>query len=292
MTTLICDGNYLGHAAKHSMPRELSFRELPTGIIFGFLTRILSMAEWFETNRFIFCWDSRRSLRRESYRQYKGNRAPSTPAEKKEMHVTRQQFVVLRKRILPRIGFKNNLLVPGYEADDLMAWQAECSRAKGKVVIVTADTDMYQCIRPGIVVWNPSSKIKMTMKRFRETYGIDPLQWGMVKSIMGCPSDNIRGVEGVGIKTALKYVQGQLAITDTKAVAVRQSKKLIERNKCLIDLPYLQRFRNNVPFPPLQQDKLSMVGLKRVARKYNLRSVLTHADRWRRMMAGVFEGNE
>ena len=70
---LILDCNYLAHRAKHVFG-DLSHEGSMTGVIYGFLKDLLILSERFNTQRFIFCWDSKSSKREKIYPLYKANR--------------------------------------------------------------------------------------------------------------------------------------------------------------------------------------------------------------------------
>ena len=70
---LLVDSNSICHQAKHSMG-NLTWEEKEVGIIFGFLRQLLSLAKTFETNKFVFVWDSRISLRTKMFPDYKKTR--------------------------------------------------------------------------------------------------------------------------------------------------------------------------------------------------------------------------
>ena len=74
----------------------------------GFLKKILEYAEKFNTNEFVFCWDSRHAYRKWVYPDYKrARREGKTTEELSEIEIMFKQFVQLRRKILPELGFKN-----------------------------------------------------------------------------------------------------------------------------------------------------------------------------------------
>ena len=66
MLTLFIDGNFIAHQAFHAMG-GLSHDGKASGVVFGILSRCLGIGHLFKTNRFIFCWDSPLSYRREVF---------------------------------------------------------------------------------------------------------------------------------------------------------------------------------------------------------------------------------
>ena len=53
MKVIIVDSNALAYRAKYSM-RGLSYEQMETGVVFGFMGEIIRLARMFETNKFAF----------------------------------------------------------------------------------------------------------------------------------------------------------------------------------------------------------------------------------------------
>ena len=109
MRPVIIDCNNLCYIQRHAFGTDLSYDEEQTGIMWGFLHRLYDYAKQFETRRFLFCWDSRKSYRKLEYPEYKAHRH-NVVKPKGVLESDRRiysQFDKLRKEILPAIGFKN-----------------------------------------------------------------------------------------------------------------------------------------------------------------------------------------
>ena len=283
--TLVIDANYIGHQARATMG-ELSNDDVPTGVIFGFLSRILSLSHSFKTNHLAFCWDSKHSYRKKKYPAYKQKRIDDkTEEELKQLALAREQFTKLRRKILPAIGFRNIFMQPCLEADDLIA-----SIVFGKLgdwVIVSADQDLYQCLQNNTRMFNPSKRKMMTVERFKEEYKIHPSKWKDVKGIAGRTSDNLPGVKGVGESTAIKYLREKLKKDSVKYKAIEAGIEsgLVEAHMRLVKLPYPKTKE-----PIFAPNEFDVKGLKRVCKKYGLSSFLKGEglQDWKGMMKGEF----
>lgn len=215
MTTswLILDANYLCHRARYSMG-ELTWKGAATGVIYGFLQSVIHLQERFNTDRIVFCFDSRFSKRKKIYPAYKANRKNRKPMTDKEQEFEQEfhrQVIKLRMEYLPAIGFRNILWQQGYEADDLMASAAAtCVGQKEEAIIITADEDLFQCIRGGVRIFNPQKREWLTLQKFWERYKIHPEDWTFVKAVAGCSSDNIPGIRGIGEVKVLQYLRNEL----------------------------------------------------------------------------------
>ena len=270
MKYLILDCNYLCHRAKHST-RDLSYEGNATGIIYGLLKSLSGFQDLFNTPNFVFCFDSRTSKRKEIYPEYKANRAKKeyTEEEIEFDKKFRKQIKKLRTTYLPMIGFKNIFIQKGYESDDLMAEICLHIKSDDEAVIITSDKDLYQCISGNISCYNPQTNKLMTLQRFKKEYGITPNRWGLVKSMAGCTTDNVKGVKGIGEKFAIKYLTGEL----------RKGKKYDAL--CFPDSVKIEFFNRNLVILPmkgtkgcrLRQDKLSEFGWKEVTKLLGMKSI-------------------
>ena len=242
-TTLIIDSNSLAYIAKYSM-RGLSWNDFPTGVIFGFFSQLKELANHFQTNKFIFSWDSKKSFRRGLYPEYKAQRRERrkkrTDQEVIEDNLAFEQFYQLRRIFLPKFGFKNIFIRTGYESDDIMASlviNTPKELSKDKLIIVTTDDDLFQVLNR-CDLYHPSTKRLMTKKSFEEEFEINPLQWVEIKQLAGCTSDNVKGIEGVGEKTALKYLKNLLKSGKIYARILKEKEKVIKQNAPLVCLPF------------------------------------------------------
>ena len=231
---LIIDSNYLCHRAIHTTG-PLSHKGKPTGVIFGFLNQLYTLGQTVRPDEVVFVWDSRKSKRRQRYPFYK-NRGHNEPNE--DLIAAFSQFSELRCHILPGLGFSNNFIQSGYEADDLIAKIVK-EESEPKFITASGDQDLYQLLDyTEMFSMSKSSHIKQMTKRiFTQEYGIKPLDWIKVKQIAGCPSDTVPGIKGVGEATAFKYILGQLNPESVKYKAIEAGRDIINRNEWLVKLP-------------------------------------------------------
>jgi len=271
--SLVIDSSYIGYQARYTMG-DLSHDDLPTGVIFGFLSRILHLGLMFGTNDLSFCWDSRHSLRRDIYPDYKKKKKDRTQIELDEIALMKDQFKVLRKKILPMIGFNNHFIQPGYESDDIMA--SIVFTKLGDWILVTGDEDLFQCISNNTRVYSPSKKKMMTLKRFFEEKQITPGTWVRVKMTAGCKSDNVIGIEGVGEKKAIQFLNRQMKPGKTLD-KINAGKKLIDSNRVLVELPF-----PGTKEPTFRPNIFSMKGFEKVCKHYGFHSFLQpeHLEEW------------
>jgi len=282
--TLLIDSHYIGHQAHYSHKGLKSEDGTPTDVLFGFLSRVLFFCTMFKTNDVVFCWDSSKSIRKLEYPWYK-DRTPLNAKEKADRDKMRLQFKVLRTEILPAIGFKNNLIKTGYEADDLLA--SIVQSCIGNFVIIAGDQDLYQLLYNSRI-YHPQSKKMMTGKRLLEERECHAAEWAMVKQIAGCTSDAIPGIKGVAEKTAIKYLRNKLPVESKayKAIKSKEGQAIIDRNRWLVRLPL-----PGLNTPSFTSNHFDMKAFKKICRRYSFDSFLDEVGLlgWEDLFSGNFE---
>ena len=94
------------------------------------------------------------------------------------------------------------------EADDLIASYAKRFEAASRITISSFDSDFFQLIGPNtsILRYRGERSIVCNQDYLREKFNIEGNQYVDFKSLTGDTADNIRGVDGVGPKTASKLI--------------------------------------------------------------------------------------
>ena len=269
---LILDVHNLAHRAYHSMP-ELDHGEKPTEVILNLLTQIHHQMEIHSTNQCVFCFDSDKSHRKKVYPDYKANRKRATATAEEERSFKRfiTQLKALRTQYLPAIGFRNVFMVSGFEADDLIASITKYSLDPlDRAFIVSSDSDLYQLLNHQVAQYDPNLKKTTFAKDVRKRYGVPCSKIALLDAIAGDPTDNIKGVPGVGPVKAAQYLREELKVESKAFRMIRNSRALIERNLTLTELPL-----PGTPTFTLQQDVTlrgwhqvsDLLGLKKLKRR-------------------------
>lgn len=272
---LLIDCDCLCHRAFHTKARELTHKGRPTGVIYGFFNQVMAIQQRFRTHRIAFCFDDGDPHRLAVMPTYKESRhkrvVPKDEAkQRKSLH---RQIEDLKHDILPSIGFRNVLFSAGYEADDIIASVVykECygKSADIKAAIVSADQDLYQLLLNGrIAQYNPGNKQLETAQSVYNKWRVRPEEWAMFKAIVGCSTDDVRGVEGIGPKKAAQYIRGDLKSSGKIKAVIEQARELIELNLKVVDLPY-----DFTPEFNLRPDKITREKWKRVATSLGFESM-------------------
>lgn len=285
MNYIIVDSNGLCWIAKYAQ-KGLSYGDMETGIMFGFLSQIKKIAKDFNTNKFIFSWDSKKSIRRSLYPQYKQHRrekqAERTPQEVIEDNMAFYQFYLLRTKVLPQLGFRNIFIRTGFESDDIIASlviDPPEPLQSSKNIVVTTDDDLLQLLNR-CDIYNPRTHETTTKDKFKEKYGLNPLDWPLVKQLAGCDSDNVEGVPGVGEIKAMQYVKKQMKPGKILGRIVKEGEAIIKRNAPLVCLPLIGTK------PPegfnIVEDTFNVDNFLDVFEKYGFQSFIKDLDVWRR----------
>ncbi|MDD4029347.1 MAG: DNA polymerase I [Caldisericia bacterium] len=239
---LFIDGNHLFYRSFFAI-KDLSTPEgIPTNAIFGFLKSLLRLVQSQKPNVFAVCFDTKGGTYRSAIvPTYKANR-PVPPSS----------LIEQSKRIREILSFVE---IPwfeqsGFEADDLLATLAKQYNEKAhQVFIYSGDKDLLQLISPAVHVLVPVLKQKEPLEADEafvfEKYGVYPSQIVDFKSLVGDPSDNIKGVPKIGPKTASKMLQKYGSIQGILKSASKEKDTL---------LPWIETLENNQQIITLQRD--------------------------------------
>lgn len=132
---------------------------------------------------------------------YKAQRPPTPPDLEAQLPVIREVLHALRVPIVE---------IEGEEADDIIAGLAvRAAGAGAAVLIASADKDFLQLVNDRIQLIRPDAKETGRIGRgeVEARYGVKPEQIVDLLSLTGDSVDNIRGVPGVGEKTAAELLR-------------------------------------------------------------------------------------
>lgn len=273
---LILDSNFLCYRAFHAMG-DLSYGAIKTGVVYGFLKEVQNLQDRFGTMRVAFCFDVGNPVRKqllECYKQKRHEHRDATEEEVAARKLLRRQIRNLYSEYLPEIGYRNVYHCHGYEADDLIASLVMNLPEEQEIIIVSADGDLLQLLRPNVSIFRPGmfrnpGKV-VTLQSFYKEHGIHPKKWARVKAMAGCTSDEIPGIPRIGEKTAAKYLRGELKPTTAafKAIESKEGQTIIRTNKPIVKLPF-----EGTPVLSVVEDKITQAGWASVCDKLGLKSL-------------------
>ncbi len=176
----------------------------PTNAIFGFTGTLMKLLTDYKAEYIIAAIDMPgETFRNELYPEYKGHRR--TPPDDLVTQIPRIQQL-LETLEIPVIG------KPELEADDIIASVTQYildspNTQDVHVKIVSKDKDLEQLLCERVTMIDINKDIVITVESLMENKGIKPDQVIDVLALMGDSSDNVPGVEGIGLKTAVKLIQ-------------------------------------------------------------------------------------
>jgi len=193
----LVDASIYVFRAWHSMPNEFHDADgWPTNAVHGFARFLLELLEQERPRHIAVAFDEALDscFRNQLYPAYKANRDPA-PDELK------RQFTHC-KALCAALGL--NVLAHGeYEADDLIGSALHAARPRGfRGVIVSADKDMSQLLMESDEQWDFARGQRWGMAGVKARHGVEARQIADYLALTGDAVDNIRGVRGIGPKTA------------------------------------------------------------------------------------------
>ena len=274
-TYVVVDANYLCHRNFHAFKNTMS-GEMLDGTVYGFLRDIIQLKDELLADRMVLCFDTSNLLRAKSYPNYKLSRKEKkeelSEEERNDYQGMYQGIEKLQSKILPYLGYQNILYRQGYEADDMIAkviqWGLQ-NDPKAHYHIVSSDTDLYQLLRRNVTIYKPG-KGTYTINSLLDEFNVTPDQYIRAKAIAGDTSDNVQGVSGVGVITAIKYLRGELKPGSTKHTAIEKADKVIRRNIELMVLP----FEGTPDVEVICDDEFDRVKWKKALNKLGMVSLL------------------
>lgn len=228
---VIVDGNSLLFRAYYAtsftgtiMRRKDGF---PTNAIFGFTNMMNKIISTLKDGDLLFVsFDTgKKTFRHKEMETYKAQRKPIDEDLKLQLPVARE--------LLKAMGVFYYEL-EGYEGDDLAGTVAEIgSNANLEVDVYTSDKDYLQLINDNISIYMITKGIKeikiMNKESLFNDMGLTPDQIRDYKGLMGDPSDNIKGIPGVGEKTAIKLLQQYSSLEGIIEAMKNEKSKLAQK---------------------------------------------------------------
>ena len=199
----LIDGSGYIFRAFHALPPMTRPDGTPVNAVYGYTNMLMKLLDDLRDHSseelIAVTFDAKRTtFRNEIYPEYKAHR-PDPPPE------LIPQFALIRDATrafnIPCVERE------GYEADDLIATYAKLARAQDlEVVIVSADKDLMQLIRPGVSMRDPIKNRDIGPEQVMERFGVSPDKVVEVQALAGDSTDNVPGVPGIGVKTAAELI--------------------------------------------------------------------------------------
>jgi len=181
------------------------------GGLVGFLRSLGYVTRIFDPTRVVVVWDGKGGSgnRKNIDPNYKAQRATSRITHWGLYDTKEEETEALIGQLFRTQDYLEclpvqQMVLEKLEADDIMAYLAKrASLAGKKVTIVSSDKDFLQLVDNNIEVYAPVKKKTFTKDNIFEELKVLPVNYNLVKALLGDNSDNLQGVKGLGIKTVV-----------------------------------------------------------------------------------------
>ncbi|MGP5273585.1 DNA polymerase I [Psychrobacter faecalis] len=193
---ILVDGSYYLFRTYHALPKTMQNSQgLVTNAIRGTLNALLKLMRRYHPTHMAVCFDTKSpTFRHTMSEEYKANRP--------KMDVELAEQIPYIHSLVVALGIPL-LRIEGAEADDIIGTLAHRAVAEGHhVVISTGDKDMMQLINDCVILEDSFTGKVTDSAGVVEKFGINPNQMIDFLTLMGDSSDGIKGVPGIGKKTA------------------------------------------------------------------------------------------
>lgn len=231
---ILVDGSSYLYRAFHAMPPLTSPSGDPTGAVYGVVNMIKKLLQEYKPKQMAVVFDAKgKTFRDDMYEEYKANR-PSMPDD------LRPQVEPIHQ-IIAAMGIPV-VVISGVEADDVIGSLAQEAANQGvQTLISTGDKDMAQLVNDKVTLLNTMTDTSMDIDGVKAKFGVTPEQIIDYLALMGDKSDNVPGVESVGPKTAVKWLEQHGTVEEVIANADQVKGKVGEKLRAGIEMLKLSK---------------------------------------------------
>jgi len=192
----------------------------PVGGVVGFVKYLNHLTNNFVPKKLFVVWEQGGASprRKKIYEGYKANRSKDKESftqinkddSKRSWLMNDKENKLRQLHLLTQILKQMpvcQIYVGDTEADDVIGYllRHKLAQENARKILVSSDKDFYQLLEnPSIEIYDPAKKILVSAEKILEQYSISPRNFCMARTMVGDTSDNIPGVDGVGLKTAAK----------------------------------------------------------------------------------------
>ena len=278
-TLLLIDGSSYLYRAFHAMPDFRNKEGFPTGVIYGVLNMLQNTHRKYESTYSVCVFDAKgKTFRNDIFEEYKANR-PKMPDD------LSIQIEPLH-RAINAMGWPI-LIKKGVEADDVIGTLAKKANEENiSVTISTGDKDLAQLVNKNTSLVNTMTNEHLDTDGVKAKFGVSPSLIIDYLTIIGDKADNIPGVDKVGPKTALKWlnefnsldniIKNADQIAGAVGVNLKNSLKWLPIAKDLISIR--SELDINVSWDQFKKTPEDKDALKKMYQEFNFSSWLKNLD--------------
>jgi len=242
---------------------SLSTDGQPIGGLRGCLQSLQKVIRESKPDMIVICWDGaggsqKRKLLKKDYKAGRKpirlNRAIRNMSDDEEVDnkFWQQSRLVEYYNQIPVIQF----MFESTEADDIIAYVAQHKQLENyEKIILSSDKDFFQLLDKNTVLYRPIQKEVLNKNSIVEKFDIHPTNFAMARAMAGDKSDNIEGIQGLGLKTisrrfpflkeektktfsdVISHCKEQLKVSEIKAYrSVLEFESVLRRNYQMMQL--------------------------------------------------------
>lgn len=186
----------------------------PIGGVIGYLRSLQKYIREVKPDEIIIVWDGPGGSRKKKniIENYKEGRKPIKLNRNVNILTDNQEIENKVWQQLRLTEYLNNfpviqLLEPEIEADDLISFVSQEKKYKDwKKIIISSDKDFIQLCNESTILFRPIQNQTMTWKTVVQEFEIHPNNFAIARAMAGDKSDNIQGIQGIGLKSVSKYL--------------------------------------------------------------------------------------
>ena len=196
---ILVDGSSYLFRAFHALPPLENSKGQATGAIYGVINMLKKLVDEYQPEHMAVVFDAKgKTFRSDLYKEYKANRPPMPDDLRTQIEPIHQ--------IVDALGYPR-IVVPEVEADDVIGTLARQAEAAGyDVLISTGDKDLAQLVTDKITLINTMNNFISTPESVMEKFGVPAERIIDYLALIGDTADNIPGINKVGPKTAVKWL--------------------------------------------------------------------------------------
>ena len=243
----LIDGSGFIFRAFHALPIMTRSDGTPVNAVFGYTKMLMKLVDDTDADYIAVIFDkARKTFRNDIYPDYKANRPPPPEELIPQFQLVRDATLALNV---------SSIDLEGFEADDLIATYAKQAEERGmQVTIVSSDKDLMQLVTDSVKMFDAMKNRQIGRSEVIDKFGVLPEKVIDVQALAGDSSDNVPGVQGIGIKTAAELITefGDLETLLSNAGQIKQPKrreKLLEQAEIARVSRALVTLRKDVPVP-------------------------------------------
>lgn len=234
---VLIDGHAILHRAYHALPSTLTTpKGEPINAVYGFVSMLLRIIQDLKPTHIIVAFDRKEpTFRHVEFKDYQAHRPETDKELLTQFEKARDVISAFGIPIYEKAGFEADDVIGTLARQAVQSKRVEEYKSKRKkrtstlplsrspalvdeVVIVTGDKDILQLVNDKVKVYLPARGLTdaqlMGEEEVIEKMGVRPSQIDDYKALAGDPSDNYKGVPGIGPKTAESLLSKYKSLAD------------------------------------------------------------------------------